>query len=113
MCINKNEIKLKYELETNVNLVAFTKGRIEISFNENLDKDFIKELSNKLYEWTDMRWVITLSKEKGLISKKQEAKVNKDKNFENVKKSTIYNKVLNILPDAELVEFKLNENNDD
>ena len=113
LCINKKEIKLKYELEPNVNLVTFTKGRIEISFNENLDKDFIKELSNKLYEWTDIRWVITLSKEKGLISKKQEAKVNKDKNFENVKKSTIYNKVLNILPDAELVEFKVNENKDD
>ncbi len=113
LCINKKEIKLKYELETYVNLVTFAKGRIEISFNENLDKDFIKELSNKLYEWTDIRWVITLSKEKGLISKKQEAKVNKDKNFENVKKSTIYNKVLNILPDAELVGFKVNENKDD
>ena len=113
LCINKKEIKLKYELETNVNLVTFTKGRIEISFNENLDKDFIKELSNKLYEWTDTRWVITLSKKKGLISKKQEAKINKDKNFENVKKTTIYSKVLNILPDAELVECKVNENKDD
>ena len=58
-------------METNVNLITFTKGRIEISFNENLDKDFIKELSNKLYEWTDMRWVITLSKEKGLISNEE------------------------------------------
>ena len=57
--------------------------------------------------------VVSLSKEKGLISKKQEEKFNKDKNFENVKKSTIYNKVLNILPDAELVECKVNENKDD
>ena len=113
LCLNKKEIKLKYELENNVNLVTFAKGRIEISFNENLDKDFIKELSNKLYEWTDTRWVITLSKKKGLISKKQEAKINKDKNFENVKKSTIYNKVLNILTDAELVQFKIKENKDD
>ena len=38
----KKEIKLKYELEKNVNLVSFENQRIEISFNENLDKDFIK-----------------------------------------------------------------------
>jgi DNA polymerase-3 subunit gamma/tau len=29
-------MKLKYELEKNVNLVKFEKNRIEISFNDNL-----------------------------------------------------------------------------
>jgi DNA polymerase-3 subunit gamma/tau len=113
LCIKKKEIKLKYELESNVNLVTFVEGRIEIAFNENLDKDFIKELSNKLYEWTNTRWIISLSKKKGLISKKQEKKTNKDKIFDNVKKNKIYNTVLEILPDAELVEFKKNEHKDD
>ena len=110
LCINKKEIKLKYELEFNVNLVTFIEGRIEIAFNENLDKNFIKELSNKLYEWTNKRWIISLTKKKGLITKREEEKINKDKVFENVKKSKIYNKVLEILPDSELVEFKINEN---
>ena len=113
LCIEKKEIKLKYELENNVNLVTFDEGRIEIAFNENLDKDFIKELSNKLFEWTNIRWIISLSKKEGLISKKQEEKKNKNKILENVKKSTIYNKVLEILPDAELVEFKSNKGKDD
>ena len=36
-------MKLKYELEKNVNLVKFEKNRIEISFNDNLDKDFVKD----------------------------------------------------------------------
>ena len=108
-CIKKKEIKLKYELEFNVNLVTFAEGRIEIAFNENLDKDFIKELSKKLYEWTNKRWIISLTKKKGLITKKQEEKINKNKIFENAKKSKIYNKVLEILPDSELIEFKINE----
>ena len=64
-CSFKKEIKLKYELEKNVNLVSFEDKRIEISFNEDLDKDFIKDLSLKLYEWTNNRWIITLSKTKG------------------------------------------------
>ena len=113
LCIKKKEIKLKYELEFNVNLVTFANGRIEIAFNEKLDKDFIKELSNKLYEWTNKRWIISLSKKKGLITKKHEEKINKVKDFENFKKSKFYNKVLEILPDSELVEFNKNVDKDD
>ena len=109
----KKEIKLKYELESNVNLVSFDEGRIEIAFNENLDKDFIKELSTKLYEWTNKRWIISLSKKKGFISKKQEEKINKEKIFDDVKKSKIYNEVLEILPDAELIEINRNKSEND
>ena len=48
VCAQKKEIKLKYELEKNVNLVNFEKNRIEISFNDNLEKNFVKDLSIKL-----------------------------------------------------------------
>ena len=113
LCIKKKEIKLKYELESNVNLVTFLTGRIEIAFNENLDKDFIKDLSNKLYEWTNKRWIISLSKKEGLISKKQEEKINKSKILENAKKSKLYNKVLETFPDAKLIDYNINERKKD
>ena len=113
LCNKKKEIKLKYELENNVNLVTFAAGRIEIAFNENLDKDFIKDLSNKLYEWTYKRWIISLSKKEGAISKKQEKQINKNKIFEDAQKSTIYKKVLETFSDAELIDVKLNENRKD
>ena len=106
LCHDKKEIKLKYELETNVNLVSFAEGRIEIGFNENLDKDFIKELSNKLFEWTNLRWMISLSKKEGEISIKQREKINKEKIFEDVKKSETYRKILEALPDAKLIDVE-------
>ena len=114
LCNQKKEIKLKYELETNVNLVSFEDGRIEIAFNENLDKDFIKELSNKLLEWTNTRWIISLSQKKGEISLKEKDKISQKEIFDEVKKSEIYKKVLEILPDAELIEVKSKDkdNND-
>ena len=56
------EIELKYDLERNVKLVSFNKGKIDISFNEKLNKDFIKNLTEKLLEWTGERWIISLSK---------------------------------------------------
>jgi len=73
-CSEKKEIKLKYELEKNVNLVKFERNRIEISFNDNLDKDFVKDLSAKLFEWTSERWIITFSKSKGEMSVKEKLK---------------------------------------
>jgi len=114
LCNQKKEIKLKYELETNVNLVSFEDGRIEIAFNENLDKDFIKELSNKLLEWTNIRWIISLSQKEGQISLKEKDKISQKQIFEEIKKSEIYKKVLEILPDAELIEVKSKDkdNND-
>ena len=81
---------------------------IEISFNEDLDKDFIKDLSLKLYEWTNNRWIITLSKTKGQPSKKQiEANLRKEL-LENTKNSSIYKSILKSFPDAELVDVKIN-----
>ena len=110
LCNEKKELKLKYELETNVSLVSFIDQRIEISFNENLDKDFVKELTFKLHEWTGQRWIIAFSKEIGQLSKKQKTKIEKSKIIENAKGEDVYKKVLDLFPDAELVDVKLKDN---
>ncbi|MDA8593403.1 DNA polymerase III subunit gamma/tau [Candidatus Pelagibacter bacterium] len=113
ICTLKKEIKLKYELEKNVNLVKFERNRIEISFNDNLDKDFVKDLSSKLYEWTAERWIITFSKSKGEMSIKEKQKNKKDELISEIKKSEIYKKVIEKFPDAELIDIKLNEKKED
>ncbi|MDC0943852.1 DNA polymerase III subunit gamma/tau [Candidatus Pelagibacter sp.] len=113
ICTLKKEIKLKYELEKNVNLVKFERNRIEISFNDNLDKDFVKDLSSKLYEWTAERWIITFSKSKGEMSVKEKQKNKKDKLISEIKNSEIYKKVMEKFPDAELIDVKLNEKKED
>ncbi len=110
LCNYKKELKLKYELETNVSLVSFVENRIEISFNENLDKDFVKELSLKLYEWTGKRWIITFSKEIGQLSKKDKKILEKSNLVDVVKKENEYKNVLDVFPDAELVDVKLKDN---
>jgi DNA polymerase III subunit gamma/tau len=113
ICTQKKEIKLKYELEKNVNLVKFERNRIEISFNDNLDKDFVKDLSSKLYEWTTERWIITFSKFKGEMSVKEKQKNKKYELINEVKNLEIYKKVMEKFPDAELVNVKLNEKKED
>ena len=112
ICYKKKELKLKYELENNVNLIDFKEGKIEISFNDDLDKNFIKELSNKLFLWTNKRWVILLSKTQGKISKRNEKELAFEEQFQIIKKSDIYNKILSTAKDAKLRNIIRKKSND-
>ena len=102
----EKEIELKYDLERNVKLVSFNKGKIDISFNEKLNKNFIKNLTDKLLLWTGERWIISLSKNinaKSIYEKDQENKSNKIEEF---KKSKIARDMLKAFPDAKLIDLK-------
>ena len=110
-CNLKKELELKYELETNVNLINFKNGYIEISFNENLKKDFVKILSSKLYEWTNTRWIISLSQNKGQETIKKTSEGEKKNNLKNFEQTDIFNNIKNSFPDAELIDVK--DNKDD
>jgi len=102
----KKEIQLKYDLENNVNLIKFSEGKIDISFNENLDKNFVRNLSKKLLEWTGIRWVITLTKKKGQKTFSELQSIKKKELLDQEKKGEIYKKFKNIFSDGELLEVK-------
>ena len=105
----EKEIELKYDLERNVKLVSFNKGKIDISFNEKLNKNFIKNLTEKLLKWTGERWIISLSKNieaKSIYEKDLEDKNLKISEF---KKSKIANELQTAFPDAELINIKNEE----
>ena len=102
----KKEIQLKYDLENNVNLIKFSEGKIDISFNENLDKDFVRNLSKKLLEWTGKRWVITLTKKSGQKTFSELQSDKKKELLDTEKKGEIYKKFKNVFSDVELLEVK-------
>ena len=94
------------DLERNVKLVRFNKGKIDISFNDRLNKNFIKNLTEKLLEWTGERWIISLSKN-------IEAKSMYEKNLEKIKseldtfkKSKIAEDMENAFPDAKIIKIE-------
>ena len=108
----ENEVELRYDLERNVKLVSFSKGKINISFNEKLNKNFIKNLTEKLLYWTGDRWIISLSKKEGektlhetRVQEKQD-KLTKEKN------NVITKELLSAFPDAQLTEVKEESDND-
>ena len=106
IAIKKQEIELKKDLESNVSVVDFKQGKINIEFNSNLSKNFPKLLTNKLFEWTGKKWVISFTNDK------RDRLANKEKNFEEIKSSEVYKSVMESFPDAEFIN-KQNVNEDD
>ena len=108
--VEKNrEIELKYDLERNVKIANFEDGKINLNFNENLNKNFIKRLSQCLYSWTGKRWIISLSKDENIKTIYQE-RIDSKKNFlDKEKKSDISKEILKNFPDANLIDVKKDE----
>ena len=96
---------------TNTNGTAWVEltadGKIEINFNENLNKNFIKKLSQNLYNWTGKRWIITLSKNnENSKTFHENKKEEKTKELSEGKKSEVYNEITKAFSDAELLSVE-------
>ena len=109
LCLKHKEMQLKYDLEKNVSLVKFSNGQMEFSFNENIDKNFIKNLSKKLFVWTGKRWIITLSKEKGQPTHQEIKLEKKQTQLDKAIKTNAYKKMLEAFSDAKLITVEENE----
>ena len=105
----KKEVELKYDLEKNVNLIKFSEGKIDIGFNENLGKNFVRNLSEKLLTWTGKRWVITLTKATGQKTFLERQSIMAEQLLVKEKKGEVYKKFKNIFPDGELIEISKKE----
>ncbi len=100
------EMELKYDLERNVKLVNFENGKIDINFNENLNKNFIKKLSQCLFMWTGKRWIISLSKESNSKTFHEEKINKKEKQIDEEKNSEIFKEMSKIFTDIDLLDVR-------
>ena len=105
----EREIELKYDLERNVKLVNFSKGKINIGFNEKLNKNFIKNLTEKLLEWTGDRWIISLSKNIGAKSIYEKNLDSKADQIEEFKKTKLTKDLTDAFPDIKLIDIKIED----
>ena len=106
----EKEVELKFDLERNVKLVGFNRGKIDISFNENLNKNFIKNLTEKLLLWTGERWIISLSKNTEAKSIYEKTIEKKSSKIEDFKKSQLAKRIEDAFPDASLLDIQGGKN---
>ncbi len=102
----EKEVELKFDLERNVKLVSFNKGKIDISFNEKLNQSFIKNLTEKLLLWTGERWIISLSKNNNAKSIYEQNMERQSSKLEDFKKSNLAKEFEEAFPDAKLLDVQ-------
>jgi len=107
---NEKEVELKYDLERNVNLVSFASGKINITFNEKLNKNFIKILTEKLLIWTGNRWIISLSNDQGEKTFYEKNLAKKKNKLEKEMNSDLVKNFISAFPDAKLTNVIEEEN---
>ena len=98
----EKEVELRYDLERNVNLVSFTPRKINITFNEKLNKNFIKILAEKLLKWTGERWIISLSKDLGEKTFYEKNLAGKNIKLKKEMNSNLVRDFISAFPDAKL-----------
>ena len=83
---------------------------MNITFNEKLNKNFIKILTEKLLKWTGERWIISLGKEQGEETLYEKNLTNKKEKLAKEMSSEVVQDFLSAFPDAKLVD--VTEDND-
>ena len=109
----EKEVELKYDLERNVNLVSFKEGKIDIRFNERLNKNFIKIFTEKLMIWTGKRWIISFSQKDGKKTVYETNIETKHQELTKIKESIKVKNIMSSFPDAKLINVNKKTNKDD
>jgi DNA polymerase-3 subunit gamma/tau len=97
---------LKIALEDACELVRFKQGHIELHLLEDAPKDLANELGRKLKYWTDDRWMISLTDERGErplgeIRREREAKL-----LEQTKRHPAIRSIIQHFPAAEILSVR-------
>lgn len=102
----KRDIRLKHALETGVRLVRFEPGRIEVRLLDGAPGSLATELSERLKRWTGDLWVVSLSREEGAPTLREQARSREEMLKERARQDPLVKAALAAFPGAEIVDVR-------
>ncbi len=102
----KKEIALFSHLYSEVHLVNFAPGLLEIRVGERAPQNLAGKVSQFLSEWTGKRWMVTLSAEQGQPTLSESVKQQKAARMQNAESHPLVRAVLGAFPDATLTALR-------
>ena len=106
LAAEKRDIALKTALERDMRLVRFEDGRLEFSPVDGASSDLASLLSKRLMEWTNRRWIVAISSDKGDATLREKAEVAKAEKLDDVRTHPLVKAALAAFPGAEIVDIR-------
>ncbi len=105
---SNRELILKEALETQVRLVSFEPGRVEIDPVANAPRDLANRLSAALLDWTGQRWMIGIASGKGEMTISERDAIKREKLFDDAREEPVVKAILEKFSGAEITDVREN-----
>jgi DNA polymerase-3 subunit gamma/tau len=102
----KRDLITKAALESDMRLVRFEDGRLEVALEPNASKTLITELARKLELWTNRRWTVVVSNEQGAPTLRSLNLAAKQEHARTAEADPRVQEVLSRFPGAKVVEVR-------
>ncbi|WP_413990240.1 DNA polymerase III subunit gamma/tau [Labrys okinawensis] len=104
----KRDLPLKLSLERFVRLVAFADGRLDIALEQGSPAGLVNDLSRKLSDWTNKRWLVVISAERGESTLREQAEARQAAVLSGIRAHPLVRNVMERFPGAEIVDVRDN-----
>jgi DNA polymerase-3 subunit gamma/tau len=108
LAMEKRDLPLKLALERFVRLVAFADGRLDIALEQGSPQGLVNDLSRKLSDWTNKRWLVVISAEQGESTLREQAEAKQAAVLSGIRADPFVRTVMERFPGAEIVDVRDN-----
>jgi DNA polymerase-3 subunit gamma/tau len=105
LAVEHKEGVLEAHLTDNVHLVRFQPGRIELRPGAKAPPDLVGKLSQRLHEWTGARWIVTVSREQGEATLREQAQAAERQRHDEVNEHPLVKAALRAFPGAQVTSI--------
>jgi DNA polymerase-3 subunit gamma/tau len=102
----KRDILTKTALESDMRLVRFEDGRLEVALERNAARGLVNDLSRKLEQWTGRRWTVIVSNEAGQPTLRSQNEQARNEHARAAEADPRVQEVLARFPGAKVVEVR-------
>jgi DNA polymerase-3 subunit gamma/tau len=97
---------LKVHIENDIHLVHLEAGKIEFRPSARAPRTLAGDLSQKLKDWTGVRWSVSIAREGGAPTLSEQRKSAKAAKFESATQQPVVREILDRFPGAEIIAVR-------
>ncbi len=103
----QRDMQFKIMVKNCVRLVSIRPGRLEINLTENAPKTLLTDLSQRLSDWTGIRWMVSLSREQGSATINETETAKRDSLLSDAKSDPDVAAILSRFPGAKIINVRI------